>query len=179
MLLTSSCTKWHCASGSINQENCWLLISFHQVLLTQDRRVTVKKRMSWCSITYFVTLEFISSNCLLNCVCSIDTLTFFKTVSLYTFARELIALGIGVKILRYWCSNPPEGKLFAEINFLLKLIYPLLRDNTQLTTLSTLYNYGKTQLTEEINAIPNKKYHGSWLNKKLILSFSWRILLRN
>ena len=28
-------------------------------------------------------------------------------------------------------------------NFLLKLIFPLLRNNTKLTTLSTLYNYGK------------------------------------
>ena len=31
-------------------------------------------------------------------------------------------------------------------NFLLKLIYPLLRNNTKLTTLSTLYNYGKTRV---------------------------------
>ena len=45
---------------------------------------------------------------------------------------------MGMKILRCWCSNPTGCKLFAEINF------PLLRNNTKLTTLSTLYNYGKT-----------------------------------
>ena len=49
---------------------------------------------------------------------------------------------------RQWDENT---KVFGvqiplEANFLLKLIYPSLRNNTKMTTLPTLCNYGKTRL---------------------------------
>ena len=53
---------------------------------------------------------------------------------------------MGMKILRCWCSRLVQVQFPLEANFLLKLIYPSLRNNTKMTTVSTLLNYGKSRL---------------------------------
>ena len=58
-----------------------------------------------------------------------------------------LTLGDLAQMDRHWDENTKvlvqQVQIPLEANFLLKLIYPSLRNNTKMTTLPTLCNYGK------------------------------------
>ena len=63
---------------------------------------------------------------------------------------------------RHWDENTKvlvwQVQFPLETNFLLKLIYPSLRNNTKMTTLPTLYNYGKTRFAKYKHILKAQKY---------------------